>query len=48
MISCQGEQLNNENVTSEAPENVVSNVRETLENMQKQLQSIEDIIQDLS
>ncbi|MCA8998154.1 MAG: class I tRNA ligase family protein, partial [Planctomycetaceae bacterium] len=48
MIAGHEAKLNNENFTSKAPENVVANVRETLENMQKQLQSIEDIIADLS
>jgi valyl-tRNA synthetase len=40
--------LNNEAFVSKAPENVVAQVRETLEGLKKQLKSIEDIIADLS
>ena len=40
--------LNNENFTARAPENVVNDVRETLESNRKQLESIEEIIRDLS
>lgn len=40
--------LANENFTSRAPEQVVNDVRETLESNKKQLESIEEIIRDLS
>jgi valyl-tRNA synthetase len=40
--------LNNENFVSKAPENVVNDVRETLERLKKQLASVEEIIRDLN
>ena len=40
--------LNNESFVSKAPDHVVAQVRETLDGLKKQLQSIEAIIEDLS
>ncbi|MCA9109020.1 MAG: hypothetical protein KDA52_03655, partial [Planctomycetaceae bacterium] len=40
--------LNNEKFTANAPEDVVAGVRETLENLKRQLASVEEIIADLS
>ncbi len=40
--------LNNEKFTANAPDDVVAGVRETLENLKKQLASVEEIIADLS
>ncbi|MCA9074236.1 MAG: valine--tRNA ligase [Planctomycetaceae bacterium] len=40
--------LNNEKFTANAPDDVVAGVRETLENLKRQLASVEEIIADLS
>jgi valyl-tRNA synthetase len=48
LIAGSEAKLSNAGFLAKAPENVVAQHRETLENMQKQLASIEAIIQDLS
>jgi valyl-tRNA synthetase len=47
-IAGHSAKLNNESFTSKAPADVVAQVRETLEGLQKQLASVEEIIRDLS
>ena len=46
--ACGLELIASENFVSKAPENVVNDVRETLEGLKKQLASVEEIIRDLS
>jgi valyl-tRNA synthetase len=48
LIASSEAKLSNEGFVAKAPANIITQHRETLENMQKQLASVEAIIQDLS